>query len=129
MPPLNNVLPECTNVTRTDLDKWVARCSRGDTDPALIHRIRENRGFINQLLEMDIQTRQKPLLTEGGSPVTGALYQIDATIADVYLVSRLNRLHVIGRPTIVVIIDVFSRMIVGVCIRFERRLERNKPCP
>jgi putative transposase len=54
------------------------------------------------------------------APYPGALYQIDATIADIYLVSRLNRLHVIGRPTIVVIIDVFSRMIVGVCIRFER---------
>lgn len=54
------------------------------------------------------------------APYPGALYQIDATIADVYLVSRLNRRHVIGRPTIVVIIDVFSRMIVGICVRFER---------
>jgi putative transposase len=54
------------------------------------------------------------------APYPGALYQIDATIADIYLVSRLNRLHIIGRPTIVVIIDVFSRMIVGICVRFER---------
>jgi hypothetical protein len=54
------------------------------------------------------------------APYPGALYQIDATIADIYLISRLNRRHVIGRPTIVVIIDVFSRMIVGVCVRFER---------
>jgi hypothetical protein len=54
------------------------------------------------------------------APYPGALYQIDATIADIYLVSRLNRRHVIGRPTIVVIIDVFSRMIVGICVRFER---------
>lgn len=54
------------------------------------------------------------------APYPGALYQIDATIADIYLVSRLNRKHVIGRPTIVVIIDVFSRMIVGISVRFER---------
>jgi len=54
------------------------------------------------------------------APYPGAIYQIDATIADVYLVSRLNRTHVIGRPVIVVIIDVFSRMIVGICVRFER---------
>lgn len=54
------------------------------------------------------------------APYPGALYQIDATIADLYLVSRLNRTHIIGRPVIVVIIDVFSRMIVGVCVRFER---------
>lgn len=53
----------------TYLGKWVARCSRGDTDPVLIRRIREDRGFITHLLEMDIQTRQRPLLTEGGSPV------------------------------------------------------------
>lgn len=50
----------------------------------------------------------------------GARYQIDATIADIYLVSRLNRFHLVGRPVIVAVIDVFSRMIVGVCIRFER---------
>src|SRR6266404_2299476 len=54
------------------------------------------------------------------APYPGALNQIDATIADVYLVSRLNRLHIIGRPVIVVIIDVFSRMIVGFCVRPER---------
>jgi putative transposase len=54
------------------------------------------------------------------APYPGAIYQIDATIADIYLVSRLNRTHIIGRPVITVIIDVFSRMIVGVCVRMER---------
>lgn len=49
----------------------------------------------------------------------GSLFQIDATIADVYLVSRRNRNQIIGRPVIHVIIDVFSRMIVGVCVRLE----------
>jgi hypothetical protein len=53
----------------TYLGKWVARCSRGDTNTVLIRRIREDRGFINHLLEMDIKTRQRPLLTESGSPV------------------------------------------------------------
>jgi len=53
----------------TYLGKWAARCSRGDTDPVLIHRIREDRGFIDHRLQMDIQTRQRPLLTEGGAPV------------------------------------------------------------
>lgn len=50
----------------------------------------------------------------------GSLFQIDATVADVYLVSRRNRNQIIGRPVIYVIIDVFSRMIVGVCVRMER---------
>jgi hypothetical protein len=56
----------------------------------------------------------------GEAPHPGAIYQLDATIADVYLVSRFNRTHIIGRPVITVIIDVFSRMIVGVCVRLER---------
>lgn len=49
----------------------------------------------------------------------GAIYQIDATLADVYLVSPLNSLHIIGRPILWLIIDVFSRMIVGFSVRFE----------
>jgi len=49
----------------------------------------------------------------------GSRYQIDATIADVYLVSKYNRTWIIGRPVIYVIIDVFSRMIVGVYVGLE----------
>ncbi|WP_238360530.1 DDE-type integrase/transposase/recombinase [Iningainema tapete] len=49
----------------------------------------------------------------------GSRYQIDATIADVYLVSKYNRNWIIGRPVIYVIIDVFSRMIVGVYVGLE----------
>lgn len=49
----------------------------------------------------------------------GSRYQIDATIADVYLVSRLDRRRIIGRPVIYVVIDVFSRMIVGLYVGLE----------
>jgi hypothetical protein len=49
----------------------------------------------------------------------GSRYQIDATIADVYLVSKYNRTWIIGRPVIYVIIDVFSRMIVGLYVGLE----------
>ena len=49
----------------------------------------------------------------------GARYQIDATLADVYLVSRLNRDRIIGRPVLYVVIDVFSRMIVGLYVGLE----------
>ncbi|MDD5708540.1 MAG: DDE-type integrase/transposase/recombinase [Kiritimatiellae bacterium] len=49
----------------------------------------------------------------------GARYQIDATLADVYLVSRLNRDRIIGRPVLYVVIDVFSRMIVGMYVGLE----------
>lgn len=49
----------------------------------------------------------------------GARYQIDATIADVYLVSRADRNRIIGRPVLYVVIDVFSRMIVGIYVGLE----------
>nr|WP_295825951.1 Mu transposase C-terminal domain-containing protein [uncultured Azospirillum sp.] len=49
----------------------------------------------------------------------GSRYQIDATIADVYLVSRLNRRRLVGRPVLYVVIDVFSRMITGLYVGFE----------
>lgn len=49
----------------------------------------------------------------------GSLYQIDATIGDIYLVSSYNRNWIIGRPVIYAIIDVFSRMITGVYVGLE----------
>lgn len=49
----------------------------------------------------------------------GARFQIDATIADVFLVSKYNRSWIIGRPVVYVIIDVFSRMVVGVYVGLE----------
>lgn len=53
------------------------------------------------------------------APGPGALYQIDCTLADVYLVSRRNERHVLGRPVICAIIDTFSRMVVGLSVRFD----------
>lgn len=49
----------------------------------------------------------------------GHLFEIDATIADVYLVSRYNRNWIIGRPVVYVVIDTFSGMIVGVFVGLE----------
>jgi hypothetical protein len=49
----------------------------------------------------------------------GAKYQIDATVGDVYLVSRFNRADIIGRPVIYFIIDVFSRMVTGMYVGLE----------
>lgn len=43
----------------------------------------------------------------------GSRYQIDATIIDVYVVSRFDPNKIIGRATLYIVIDVFSSMIVG----------------
>ena len=49
----------------------------------------------------------------------GSRWQIDATIADIYLVSRMDRSRIVGRPTLYFAIDVFSRMIVGLHVGLE----------
>ncbi|ENK1244377.1 DDE-type integrase/transposase/recombinase [Clostridium botulinum] len=55
--------------------------------------------------------------TESFAP--GRRFQIDATIADIYLVSRSNSDYIIGRPVVYMVIDVFSRMIVGFYVGLE----------
>ncbi len=54
---------------------------------------------------------------EGFGP--GSKYQIDATIADVYVVSSLNRDYVIGRPVLYIVMDVFSHLITGMYVGIE----------
>lgn len=49
----------------------------------------------------------------------GSIFQIDATIADVYLVSAFDRSRIIGRPVVYIVIDVFSRLIVGLAVTLE----------
>ena len=50
----------------------------------------------------------------------GSRYEIDATMADIYLVSQRNRSHVVGRPTVYFIVDVYTRMIVGLSVSYEQ---------
>lgn len=49
----------------------------------------------------------------------GSRYEVDATIADIYIESEIVSGNVIGRPTIYIVIDVFSRLIVGVYVGLE----------
>lgn len=81
-------------------------------------------------IEKDITARKgksvynltaRPLLSNSTSQVFGPGYrfEMDATVADVYLVSGYNRNWIIGRPIIYIIIDVFSRLIAGLYIGLE----------
>ncbi|WHH60979.1 Mu transposase C-terminal domain-containing protein [Petroclostridium sp. X23] len=49
----------------------------------------------------------------------GSRFQIDSTIASVYMVNSLDRTKVIKRAVIYVLIDVFSRLIAGLYIGLE----------
>lgn len=67
------------------------------------------------------QMNHRPLSGRAGDGVRGPChrFEIDATIADIYLVSRYNRNWIIGRPVVYVVADVFSAMIVGVFVGLE----------
>ena len=47
------------------------------------------------------------------SYLPGAHFEIDATVADVHIVSELGSQYILGRPTIYIVVDRASRMIVG----------------
>lgn len=65
--------------------------------------------------------RHRPIL--GSSTLMafgpGSIFQIDATIADIYLVSQIDRSRIIGRPVLYFCLDVFSRMCVGLYVGLE----------
>lgn len=46
----------------------------------------------------------------------GSLAEVDATLGDIFLVSELDRTHIIGRPIIYSVSDVFSKMVLGFAI-------------
>lgn len=46
-------------------------------------------------------------------------YEIDATVADIYLVNSYSRRMLIGRPVVYIVIDSFSGMIVGLYVGLE----------
>lgn len=63
----------------------------------------------------------RPLLktTRGETRGIGSRYVVDATVLDVHVVSRLDRNRIIGRPTLYLIVDVATRMIVGFYVGLE----------
>lgn len=62
----------------------------------------------------------RPILNNSSEEATcpGGQYQIDATIADIYLVSGMNRDWIVGRPVLYFCIDVFTRMVAGFYVGF-----------
>ena len=57
--------------------------------------------------------------TETGLSGPGDSFQIDATIADFYLVRKTDRSLLVGRPVIVLLKDSWSRMVTGMSVTLE----------
>ena len=67
----------------------------------------------------DLNSRAVTGKSDYGLMGPGAQFQVDATVGDVYLLSRLDRSNIVGRPIIYFILDAFSRMVVGMGVGLE----------
>jgi putative transposase len=82
---------------------WVGKAIRPDE---IVRKVKGEAKFARQNRERFGTNRD-----QAAGP--GGVYQIDATIANIYLRSRLNGDKMIGRPVLYIIIDVYSRLIIG----------------
>ncbi|MDC3424320.1 Mu transposase C-terminal domain-containing protein [Aquibacillus sp. 3ASR75-11] len=69
----------------------------------------------------EFELKHRPIISDSKSETNGpgTRFQIDATIADIYLVSSLDVNKVIGRPVIYAVLDVYSRIITGLYVGLE----------
>jgi len=65
----------------------------------------------------DVEPSHSTAATNNFGP--GARYEIDATIADLHLVSAHDSDRIVGRPIVYKVKDVFSRMTVGLYVGLE----------
>lgn len=70
-------------------------------------------------------------------PLTGSVmawkdhigaYQMDATLADLYLVSRLDRTRVVGRPYVYLAVDTATQLIAGLYVGYDAGEEAVMAC-
>jgi len=85
--------------------------------------------------KLDIQLRHsdkefnlnhRPLLSNSALETDGpgTRFQVDATIADIYLVSSFDRNLIIGRPVVYGVVDVYSRLMTGIYVNiFTKTLQ------
>lgn len=69
----------------------------------------------------EYELKHRPILSDSKSETNGpgTRFQVDATIADIYLVSSFDVNKVIGRPVIYAVLDVYSRIITGLYVGLE----------
>lgn len=77
--------------------------------------------FNSVKVRKEFELKHRPILSDSKSETNGpgTRFQIDATIADIYLVNSFDVNKVIGRPVIYALIDVYSRTITGLYVGLE----------
>ncbi|OZI11271.1 transposase [Bacillaceae bacterium SAS-127] len=71
--------------------------------------------------QKEFELKHRPILSNSALETDGpgTRFQIDATIADIYLVSSFDRNLIIGRPIVYGVIDVYSRLLTGIYVGLE----------
>ena len=69
----------------------------------------------------EYELKHRPILSNSKVETNGpgTRFQVDATIADIYLVSSFDVNRIIGRPVVYAIIDVYSRIVTGIYVGLE----------
>jgi putative transposase len=86
------------------------------------YNIRDNKNDLRARQgEREYNTKSRPItgVSSHMSFGPGYLYQIDSTIANIYLVSSLDRTRIIGRPVLYSTVDVYSVALAGFCVTLE----------
>lgn len=87
----------------------------------LKHEIPEMEAFRAKCTENYFQRNHRGLRGKmwHNIPGPGHTWAIDSTVGDMYLRSTLNRAWIIGRPTVYIVVDVWSTAVVGfhVCVQ------------
>ena len=73
--------------------------------------------FSDVIYKKDVRPRVSTATVQAHGP--GSRYEIDATVADLIVVSDHDRNQPIGRPIVYIVVDVFSRFVVGWYVGFE----------
>ncbi|MEQ6853619.1 Mu transposase C-terminal domain-containing protein [Lysinibacillus capsici] len=69
----------------------------------------------------EYELKHRPILSNSKVETNGpgTRFQVDATIADIYLVSSFDVNLIFGRPVIYAIVDVYSRIVTGIYVGLE----------
>lgn len=125
---LGNCFPDEVKLSRTESGRNCVEIVKPDQVPTFeqfcYHYHQENNlpaTLIRRHGARLFDKKLRPLLNSSQNEVSGpgSRYQIDATIIDIYAVSRFDRNRIVGRPTLYLVVDVFSRMIVGCYVGLE----------
>lgn len=69
----------------------------------------------------EYELKHRPIISNSKVETNGpgTRFQVDATIADIYLVSSFDVNRIIGRPVVYAIVDVYSRIVTGIYVGLE----------